>query len=93
MVFHFLLTYWFGQFGLKSVAGIRATLVKRGCPDLTLSMDRKNCSKVPVAGGGFCDVYKGLLLDGSVVAIKLLRIFGDPNGGSNVDSRKELKVS
>lgn len=54
---------------------IRA-LAKRGCVDLTPSMCA--CSENPWAGGGYCDVYRGKLYDGTEVAIKCLRVYDGP---------------
>lgn len=60
---------------MKSVEDIIGALAKRGCADLTSSIDFTTCD-YPYAGGGFCDVYRGALHDGTSVAIKSLKIYG-----------------
>lgn len=55
---------------------IVSALAKRGCVDLTSSINLAACGDHALAGGGFCDVYQGELYDGTKIAIKSLRIFG-----------------
>ncbi|KAG9093265.1 hypothetical protein FRC07_011498, partial [Ceratobasidium sp. 392] len=48
-------------------------LLEHGCEDLTLFLDRSSTSSSAVAGGGFGDIYRGRLYDGTNIAIKALR--------------------
>ncbi|KAG8729487.1 hypothetical protein FRC11_008670, partial [Ceratobasidium sp. 423] len=48
-------------------------LIGRGCNDLTLSIDPAKYSGCIVAAGGFGDIWKGQLHDGTFVAVKVLR--------------------
>lgn len=43
------------------------------CQDLTKKLDLPQCTKLPIAGGGLGDIYKGRLDNGTVVAIKCAR--------------------
>lgn len=72
---------------MKSVEEIIDALARRGCSNLTVSIDSAACSEFACAGGGLCDVYKGELDDGTRIAIKTLRIYGDS------DKVNVLKVS
>lgn len=59
-----------------SIEGIIGALAKRGCTDLTSSIDLAACGDHPYAGGGFCDVYQGALHDGTSSAIKSSKVYG-----------------
>ncbi|CAE7205355.1 unnamed protein product [Rhizoctonia solani] len=48
-------------------------LLRHGCPDLTEFMNPDAYSKGFVAAGGFGDIWKGKLRDGTAVAIKVWR--------------------
>lgn len=48
-------------------------LQSHGCKDLTSSLDLRACTKKPLTGGGYGDVYQGSLQDGTRVAIKTIR--------------------
>ncbi|CAE6415854.1 unnamed protein product [Rhizoctonia solani] len=61
-----------------SVGEITAILAARGCPDLTEHINWDECGSLPIAGGGFCDVYRGRLYKGTDIAIRSLRIFDSP---------------
>ncbi|EUC54411.1 tyrosine kinase domain protein [Rhizoctonia solani AG-3 Rhs1AP] len=65
-----------------SVGEIIAVLAKRGCADLTEHINWAGCGSLPVAGGGFCDVYQGELYNSTKIAIRSLRIF-DSHGEDN----------
>lgn len=52
----------------------------------------KTCTDHPLAGGGFCDVHRGLMNDGGKVAIKSLRIYQHSQIGGDSESQKLLKV-
>ncbi|KAF8603022.1 kinase-like protein [Ceratobasidium sp. AG-I] len=82
--------------GLLSKAAISKTmpasevirhLVEHNCSDITDHLDLSQCSNLPIAGGGFGDIYWGALNDGSSVAIKCVRSFF----GSDADDSKPLK--
>ncbi|KAF8597629.1 kinase-like protein [Ceratobasidium sp. AG-I] len=59
---------------------IIALLKDRGCPDKTKDLDLKACSKEPLFGGGFGDIYSGKLCNGTHVAIKTTRLFISTEG-------------
>ncbi|KAH7345405.1 kinase-like domain-containing protein [Rhizoctonia solani] len=61
-----------------SVGEIIAALATRGCSDLTEAINWAECGNLPIAGGGFCDVYRGELYNGTIIAIRSLRIFDSP---------------
>ncbi|CUA78526.1 hypothetical protein RSOLAG22IIIB_13199 [Rhizoctonia solani] len=48
-------------------------LIDIGCSDLTQSIDPSGYSKNSIATGGFADIFKGKLKDGTPVAIKVWR--------------------
>ncbi|QRW16281.1 Tyrosine kinase domain-containing protein [Rhizoctonia solani] len=48
-------------------------LLAHGCVDLSTVMDPNKYSDRSIAGGGFADIWKGSLLDGTEVAIKVWR--------------------
>ena len=57
----------------KSVQEMFSCLVQHGCTDLSLSFDHSSISSLPIANGGFGDVYQVTLSSGSVLAVKILR--------------------
>ncbi|KAG8727681.1 hypothetical protein FRC12_022313 [Ceratobasidium sp. 428] len=52
-----------------------AILVQNSCPNVTRELDLASCSTQPLARGAFNDIYRGTLLDGSLVAIKTPRLY------------------
>ncbi|CAE6468311.1 unnamed protein product [Rhizoctonia solani] len=62
-------------------------LTRHGCPDLTNSMNPSAYSKGFVMAGGFGDIWKGKLHDGTTVAIKVWRF-----RTINEDAGKDIKV-
>ncbi|CAE6446832.1 unnamed protein product [Rhizoctonia solani] len=61
-------------------------LTRHGCPDLTESLDPDAYSRNYVASGGFGDIWKGQLRDGTAVAIKVWRF-----RALNEDPGKDIK--
>lgn len=59
-------------------------LMLHGCRDLSLLMDPNQYSSAAVAAGGFGDIWRGMMKDGVLVAIKCLRLHiileGDAKG-------------
>lgn len=49
-------------------------LVMHGLVDLSKSIDLTRCSSVAIARGGFGEVWQGELKDGTVIAIKCVRL-------------------
>ncbi|KAF8596875.1 kinase-like protein [Ceratobasidium sp. AG-I] len=56
-----------------SKSEVISILTEIGCRDLTENIDLSQCTKLPIAGGGLADIYKGRLDSGAVVAIKCAR--------------------
>lgn len=63
-------------------------LLNHGCADLSLVVDADQYSPAAIEGGSFGDIWKGKLKDGTIIAIKSLRL----NPGSG-DGGKRTKVS
>ncbi|QRV84443.1 Serine/threonine-protein kinase [Ceratobasidium sp. AG-Ba] len=57
-----------------TASDIALCLSQHGCKNLTGDVDLADCSEYPVSRGGFGDVYRGKLCDGTEVAIKTIRI-------------------
>ncbi|CAE6399658.1 unnamed protein product [Rhizoctonia solani] len=49
-------------------------LVAHGCRDLSGELDLASFGEYPVSHGGLSDIYRGELLDGARVAVKVLRV-------------------
>lgn len=78
---------------VQPIEGIIGALAKRGCLDLTSSIDSAASSDRPCAGGGFCDVYRGKLKNGTRIAIKSLRVYeSSPLDEGDSEGHKVLKV-
>ncbi|KAJ1301337.1 hypothetical protein OPQ81_003737 [Rhizoctonia solani] len=73
----------------SSIEEIVGILSRRGCTDLTSEIDFNKCSECAVAGGGYCDVFRGALRSGTVIAIKSLRVYDHP--GTDTNRKKLLK--
>ncbi|KAG8686276.1 hypothetical protein FRC08_012648, partial [Ceratobasidium sp. 394] len=56
------------------VSSILDILIQHGCRDVTRDLDLSTCSEYPIANGGFGDIYRGQLTNGTRVAIKCTRI-------------------
>ncbi|KDN45860.1 hypothetical protein RSAG8_04693, partial [Rhizoctonia solani AG-8 WAC10335] len=52
-------------------------LVAHGCRDLSGELDLSSFGEYPVSHGGLSDIYRGQLLDGGGVAVKVLRVSAD----------------
>ncbi|KAH7329862.1 kinase-like domain-containing protein [Rhizoctonia solani] len=63
------------------------SLIQHGCKETTPSLNHEKCDQLPTEIGGFGDVYQGVLLDGTKVAVKCIR----PSVASNDDGQKLLK--
>ncbi|KAG9082428.1 hypothetical protein FS749_006848 [Ceratobasidium sp. UAMH 11750] len=59
----------------QSASDIIALLVQRKCPDITHELDLGQSGRAPISGGGFGDIYKGVLNGGRGVAIKCARLY------------------
>ncbi|KAF8755390.1 GAT domain [Rhizoctonia solani] len=57
-----------------SGADVVSRLIDHGCKDLSDSVDHSSFGEYPFSTGGFSDVYDGRMLDGTKVALKLLRV-------------------
>ncbi|KAG9119625.1 hypothetical protein FRC07_005279 [Ceratobasidium sp. 392] len=56
-------------------ADIIPHLINSGCPDVSDKLDLSQCATHPIAGGGFGDIFQGVLVGGTKVAIKCPRLF------------------
>ncbi|KAG8705366.1 hypothetical protein FRC08_001705 [Ceratobasidium sp. 394] len=70
-------------------ANIIQHLVLHGCRDITADLNLSSCSEYPIANGGFGEVYRGQLGNGTRVAIKCMRVFECPDVGEQ--QQKYLK--
>ncbi|KAG8687059.1 hypothetical protein FRC09_013723, partial [Ceratobasidium sp. 395] len=66
---------------------IVSLLSLRGCPNMTNRLDLATCTERPISSGGFGDIYRGGLKDGTQVAIKTIRLYV----GSSEQDQKILK--
>ncbi|CAE6512592.1 unnamed protein product [Rhizoctonia solani] len=57
----------------SSNVSIFRQLIAKGCIDLSLSLDPRGYSLRPMAGGGLADIWRGQLLNGTRVAVKVWR--------------------
>ncbi|KAF8679759.1 kinase-like protein [Rhizoctonia solani] len=73
--------------GAMSNAEILAHLGKHGCIEVTNDIDASKSIDYPVVAGGFGDIYRGMLYDGTQVSIKCLRLMLD----SGTTGRKHVK--
>ncbi|KAG8793491.1 hypothetical protein FRC12_002534 [Ceratobasidium sp. 428] len=53
---------------------IVSILSLRGCADMTYRLDLATCSEIPISSGGFGDIFRARLSDGTQVAIKTIRL-------------------
>ncbi|KAG9087777.1 hypothetical protein FS749_002649 [Ceratobasidium sp. UAMH 11750] len=61
------------------LSSVLAILVEHKCQDITKDLDLPACSEYPKFSGGFGEIYQGQLKDGTLVAIKCMRITVDPH--------------
>ncbi|KAB5593188.1 hypothetical protein CTheo_3351 [Ceratobasidium theobromae] len=73
--------------GAMSVDEILSHLAGHNCSDVTGDIDPSQCSQLAISTGGFGDVYRGRLFDGTRVALKCLRVLI----GFNNEGQKQLK--
>jgi hypothetical protein len=65
----------------QSISRVVELLTEHGTTDLTNALDLSACTQHPISGGGFGDIYAGVLENGERVAIKCARVnFGDSEG-------------
>ncbi|KAG8728627.1 phosphatidylinositol-binding protein scs2 [Ceratobasidium sp. 414] len=64
--------------GAAPLSDVVSLLVEHGCQDITEKLDPSAHGEYPVSSGGFGDVYKGRLRDGSPIAIKCMKIIINP---------------
>ncbi|KAF8598747.1 kinase-like protein [Ceratobasidium sp. AG-I] len=57
-----------------SASDVIAHLTAHHCPDVTTTLNLPLCHDSPKFRGGFSDIYQGVLLDRTAVAIKCLRL-------------------
>ncbi|KAF8691020.1 Protein tyrosine kinase, partial [Rhizoctonia solani] len=62
-------------------------LGSHGCNDVTSELDKSKCSQYALSHGGFGDVFRGALRDGTRVGIKCLKVQLDSSG----EREKHLK--
>ncbi|CAE6421617.1 unnamed protein product [Rhizoctonia solani] len=74
--------------GSMSTSEILSRLNRHGCPEITAQLDLSKFSRAAVSTGGFGDVYRGALRDGTRVGAKCLRLL---IGADDDDGRKQLK--
>ncbi|CUA71091.1 Tyrosine-protein kinase SPK-1 [Girardia tigrina] [Rhizoctonia solani] len=53
---------------------VMSSLVDHGCTDLTSTINPSTFDEHPISYGGFGDVYRGRLVDETLIAVKILRI-------------------
>ncbi|KAG9119100.1 hypothetical protein FRC07_006058, partial [Ceratobasidium sp. 392] len=58
-----------------SLTEVIARLVEQGCANITNRLDLASCSVYPISRGGFGDIYRGKIQDGTQVAIKTTRLY------------------
>ncbi|KAG9080125.1 signal transducing kinase of the PAK [Ceratobasidium sp. 370] len=69
---------------LMTVSEVIARLGTRGCPDLGDQLDEASCTKYPISNGGYGDIYKAKLKNGTEVAIKTMRLLLDAEGQKHI---------
>ncbi|CAE7202790.1 unnamed protein product [Rhizoctonia solani] len=70
-------------------------LYNHGCKNVTPYLNRSMSGNTPVAGGGFGDVYRGALNNGTEVGLKCVRLEADSDDGGRKkvkDAARELYI-
>ncbi|KAG8691254.1 hypothetical protein FRC08_010221, partial [Ceratobasidium sp. 394] len=75
--------YQFPTCACQLAAEVIRHLINSGCPDVTDKLDLGQCGTHPIAGGGFGDIYQGVLVGGTKVAIKCPKLFLRNNNQGN----------
>ncbi|CAE6408933.1 unnamed protein product [Rhizoctonia solani] len=70
---------------------IVSILENHGCANLTSALDEATCSQHPIVNGGSGDVFYGRLLNGTQVAIKIIRSSHDPSEKVRVFHKRVAK--
>ncbi|KAG8702096.1 hypothetical protein FRC08_003692, partial [Ceratobasidium sp. 394] len=68
-------------------------LVDHGCPNITKDLNLRLCDENPISRGGFGDIHRGTLRDGTKVALKCLRLYvgsGEENQNALKGAAREL---
>ncbi|CAE6443822.1 unnamed protein product [Rhizoctonia solani] len=75
----------------QSCSEVIAFLTRHGCNDLTSALNGDSPNSCPIAGGGLGDIFRGQLVDGTLVAIKTIRAYeGHSRGKYNKRAAKEI---
>ncbi|KAH7320400.1 kinase-like domain-containing protein [Rhizoctonia solani] len=74
--------------GAMSCGEVIAHLRHHGCEEITNQLNLAESGIYPIANGGFGDVFRGVLQNGNLVAIKCLRIMV---GVDDDEGRKQLR--
>ncbi|KAG9076800.1 hypothetical protein FS749_011373 [Ceratobasidium sp. UAMH 11750] len=69
---------------LMTPSEVIAHLGTRGCPDPGDQLDEASCSKYPISNGGYGDIYRAKLKNGTEVAIKTMRLLLDAEGQKHI---------
>ncbi|QRV92265.1 Vegetative incompatibility protein HET-E-1 [Ceratobasidium sp. AG-Ba] len=76
-----------GTTSIMNLADVVSSLRLRGCPDMTNQLDSTTGSEYPILSGGFGDIYRCKLRNGTEVAVKTIRL----HGGLSHQDDKHLK--
>ncbi|QRV92191.1 Tyrosine-protein kinase SPK-1 [Ceratobasidium sp. AG-Ba] len=72
---------------IKTLQDVIFHLRLRGCPDMTTQLDPSTGGEYPISSGGFGDIYRCKLTNGTEVAVKTVRLYV----GSVDQDKKHLK--
>ncbi|KAG8795449.1 hypothetical protein FRC12_014266, partial [Ceratobasidium sp. 428] len=83
------------------IGAVIERLVDHGCPNMSSRLNTAQCNEFPISRGGFGDVYRGTLSNGTKVALKCFRFYGNEDEASQstfkvgptiaIDTRDMLK--
>ncbi|KAG8721083.1 hypothetical protein FRC08_015891 [Ceratobasidium sp. 394] len=69
---------------LMTASEVIASLGARGCLNLSDQLDAESCSKYPISNGGYGDIYRAKLKNGTEVAIKTMRLLLNAEGQKHI---------